>query len=140
MKKKPSAKKTIEDAVLEIISKEKKVYSETDRAIASLTATTDSSSLDALSSIVSAISPHSSTVIDTHDPMDEKLRTIIKEVVLDLLQEERVLVAIGGKAKPYNKSRIAISKSDTNLSDIKVEKETELLKEFDIMEELEKIR
>lgn len=52
---------------------------------------------------------------------DEALETLIKEIVLKVLEDESVLVAIAGKAKKFSREAIAISKSDPRPEDVVVE-------------------
>lgn len=120
---------SIEDAVKEIIEKESKTIK------ASIASTLISgSSTTTLEDIVAS----TSTAIEPKwpDPLDEKIRIIVREVVLNILEEERVLVAIGGKAGTYNKKSIVISKTDPDVSEVKILDKAEA---FNIMEELEKI-
>ena len=121
---------SIEDAVKEIIEKESKTIK---ASIAStLISGSSTTTLEDARAIVA------STAIEPKwpDPLDEKIRIIVREVVLNILEEERVLVAIGGKAGTYNKKSIVISKTDPDVSEVKILDKAEA---FNIMEELEKI-
>ena len=70
---------------------------------------------------------------------EDAIESLIKRVVKEVLESEKVLVSISGKAKEYKRDSIAISKSDINVYDLKVEPESKDLG-FDILEELKKIR
>jgi len=59
----------------------------------------------------------------------------LKEIILQILEQEQVLCQIGGKVKVFNRKEIAISKSDATLISIKVDKK-EIDTRIDIAKEL----
>lgn len=87
-----------------------------------------------ITSAVGAVSVGSSVIVK-EDPMYD----LIKRVVREVLFEEKVLISISGKAKEYNPSSIAISKSDQEVKNVVVEKVKDP-EPINILEELEKIR